>query len=582
MPRAKKRSTNVATAAKRNVQNNFPEDEIQALRDAGVAEAWVRLMRQGMGGQLAFIKGAPFLWSIDKILSMPTAIQEEFGGGRYRVDLYDASDVHKLIESVPAFFLRLEGAQIVSPVSDAHPTAKDQRKFVPGQVYDPQSGQVMAPIGSIPIRELQSQPSDAVALQQLEVKAEELRQERALREQERVSNNTRAESLQRQLLDLQKQLAEAENRRERDALAAKIEGLTAGQRQPHAESNTLETVLKFVAAVTPFVPVFQEMVRSGRDSSVQLQTAQQAAQNQAQIAQMELLKTFVGAPRQDMLTQIVPIIGAIAPIAKLFMENRSPDKMAELMTTMTDTQLQSIAAMKTMYEALTPEDNNPMASFLHTAVGQLMNLGEQMVRVNKPQAPQQIQAEVVEREQQQVAQPQQAPTQSRRARPNGSSNGNGNGHTTVSDAVKTFDGSTVNYFVRSVMGATTIPRELRTQAWEGIYFALHSMAPPEAIAKQIAAELNRAFDAGKLPALFAPIYDSNSPYAPSVVLQQLLAGLPIADLRPAYVQDVLQAFDGRFVDEPQEVPTEDQGDDGNHDEHAEAHAEEQERELVHA
>jgi hypothetical protein len=252
-----------------------------------------------------------------------------------------------------------------------------------------------------------------------------------------------------------------------------------------------------------------------------------------QTSTQSMLTTLATQKPQDPLGGLLSLAPVLAPLIKEWMSARSPDRMAEMMSNMTDANLSQLSLLQQFIAPLVESNDNPLASFLQQGVQAMVDIAQKMSAAAKPPPPRQVRVQSTQpgREPQQQQPPQQATraprTASRQPEP-------------------PVEVSQANYFADMIMGAGNLDPALKTPAWRNVYFALHGDVPAIEVAKEIGTILSSQQQDGTLIADFLPIFQDDSGVAPSDILAPFLMGLPVGAMRPSYVQEVLQAFEDLF------------------------------------
>ncbi len=517
MPRKKRNRSHTRTNM-RQAQNEIPREQIMEAAKSHPMVS-IKVLRTSGNGMWSTIKGNPFAMDTIKLVDVDAWLQEQFGGGQYRVEARVAHDPTQVLEMIPLFMVKVEGVPKVSELPTDH--HKQRTQDLP---LDP-SGNVNT--GNLRPRDYMSNTPDAIAMSVLQNREQELTEERKLREQERMASDKRLGDMQKQLLDMQKTVATAESRREIAALEAKLEAVvqrasTAAVVPPKEKIDWVGMAPILAPTITAVAGIAVAVIESGK---ARAQAADERAQKHTEL----LVTTMAGNKPADPLAGIVSLLGiaipAATPLIKGFLEARSPDKMGELVSTMADNNLSQMSMMKQLLDPILQQEDNPLVTFLQQGMNSLMEVAQHMVKATAP------------------AQPQQT------ARVNAGparviSNGNGNGQHAPEG-----DEATANYFVNLIMAAPNVPAEFKTPEWQEILRDMHAFEPAEDVARAIATHLAAQSDAKTLPTFLLPIFKEDS-VAPSQVLGQFLAGLPVAAINAQYVNDVLSSFDALFSEDP--------------------------------
>jgi hypothetical protein len=507
-----------------------------------------KIQRRSATGMLSTIKGSPFAMETKRVADIDAWCQEQFGGGLYTVEVRSVDNPLQVIESIPFFGFRVEGEPKVSVLPNQHPLHPQGIREIHGPL-DPTTGRAAMP--TIDPRDLAAHRSDEVAMQQLQQRDRELAQERELRETDRRSAESRFEAQQRQLNEMQKQLAEAENRRERAVLEAKLEQATRVPAAPPAppKVNWAETLPMVATALGAVTPIVVALIDSSKERSKQMVEQQTKTLDTQLNMQTQLMTKLAENKSADPLASIVALAPIAAPLIKGFMEQRSPDKLAEVMASVADNNLSQLSILKQFVEPLIPHpDENPLSAFLQQGLQSLIETAQHMVKAtSQPQQP-------ASRTLSGNGHAQTVTAGNRHGHAHGHVNGNGNGQSHQAPA--TDADATAHYFVQLIVAAPNVPKECKTPEWREIYHDIHTFAPAEEVARKIAAMLEQQLDAGQLPTYFQPMFAANSTQSPGEILGQLVSGLPAAGIRPDYVQDLLAIFDSLFENSPDNVAEE--------------------------
>lgn len=515
MPRKKKKRFDVAN---RQAINEIPRDAIIEAAKIHTLVS-VKIKRTSGSGQWASLKGNPFAMETAALIDVDAWLLEGFGGGQYHLEVRVANNPLEIIEAIPPFMVKVEGAPKVTLLPETHP--RHPHRHEQDQPLDPTTGRAAVPQNRP--QDFMSSTPDAIAMSVLQTRETELAHERTLREKERRENDARHAQLQQTVLDLQKQAASAENRASIAALEARLEALTAAAAKPApvAEKRPLDWVGMapiLAPVVTGVFGVVTAVIESGKTR------AESSAAREQKHTEL-IMTTLAGNKPADPLAGITTVITLVAPLVmpiwKSYMDARSPDKMADMMSTMVDQNLSQMSMMKTFLDPILNQEENPLVEFLKQGMDSLMQVAQHMVKSTPGAA---------------AAQAKQvtAQTQTARVIPNAGAK-----------APEEGDDPSVTYHVNLVMTSPNIPQELKTDEWRDLLYSLHAFDPADEVAKAISVHLTELVDENKLPAFFLPIFNDAN-ILPSMILGQFLSGLPAASINPAYVQEVLQQFDALF------------------------------------
>ncbi len=497
-----------------------PVDEIQAAISAAEHQrVWVFLKRK-THDRLFAIAGKTER-TLEDLLHPEEWILPMCGGGRYRVETMDLEK--RGIEVIPPYWVDIDGR----PKS-----TQEIRAYLAGtggSTPEPGSGGPMyppPPYGYPPYpypmpsyeggeppdpRQFWQQPPDAVAQENTRAMRKELEKKEDEHKRERDELLKRIDKLTDRIADMQKQHAESIAKEQMARLEARIEALKTG-----GASTKESTTAELVKAAGLFAPVLIAMVQG----SQQTKALDVQQQQKAQELQLQTLSTFMKSNAGGFTEFLKVALPALGPMVVKMFEERSPSKMAELIGTMGESNLTMFSMVGEMMRQIMPsEPDNPWMNVIQQGLDSVKAVAEQMAKVSKPgpaaQVPHQIQAQ------------------------------NGQDGSTPQDQAKAIADLLIN--------EPSIPEDLRTREWHGIYWSIHRLEEPKQVASDIGSLLMQLDERKRLPAMFKTVFsDESTP--PRVFLKPLIDLLPIARRGPDgrspyddYIEALYAAFDANFM-----------------------------------
>jgi hypothetical protein len=506
--------------AKQTALEEIPLDQIQEQSSA-YPRVLVFLKRKSAQGYWSSIAGKTE-HDIGELVHPEEWITPLCGGGRYRVEAMDPNDAKVYV--VPPFMINIDAAP--KPNADIRrtmavgwsgtataPATGGQPMYPPfGYPYPPPgfegSGEPVDP------RMYWAQPPDAIAQENTKRMAKELENANAEHKKERDALIGKIDKLMERMADTEKRNSENLAKEREARLEAKIEAMAKGN-----SSNKGETTAELLKAASMFAPVLVALVASGKDNK---QIESQQAQKSQELM-LQTISTFTKSSGgfADILKVALP---SLAPLVIKMFDERSPSKMAELIGTMGESNLAMFAMVSDMLRnVIPPESDNPWMPVIQQAFDSVRNVAEQMAKVSKPGPAQRLQNVPP---MQQMASPTQT---------NGVAQTNAQAKA-IADAI---------------CKEPSLEESLRTKEWHEIYYAIHALHSPTDVADMLAARLSDLHDKNALPSFFRGVFE-DSTRAPSSFLKPLLDGLPIRE-EPAYIVELLKAFDATFDSVPAEV-----------------------------
>lgn len=358
-------------------------------------------------------------------------------------------------------------------------------------------------------RDFMSQPPDAIAMQWAEHNQQTaaVLQQQLDKERERHRRELEAERERNRQLELTIRDNDA---RHRDALAElRQEMLVKLNAQPQRPDYA-----PLLAAV---VPVFTALIEASSSRSRESLSAQQKSM-EMQMSGLQSVMSTVAGKKDDGGTKMLEIF---MPMMLKSMDERSPGKMADLLATMSESQMAMLSLTTQAMRDLMPEESdNPLHQILFRGLEGIERVVSAVSETDSGAAPTQ-------------STPNQLPAQQ-------TSSANGAKELTAE--------STPEEMAQAVYAGA--PAEYQTRQWLTLFTMIHDVqtAAPH-VARQLAVHLDRLDQQGRLPALLQPVMEQGEGVAPSAVLRSFLERLPVAAFNPQRLDAICRAFDNEFEDD---------------------------------
>jgi hypothetical protein len=483
---------------------------------------------------------------------------EVYGGGAYIIEVRDPNNPTQHL--CPRFSLNIDNVPPKGMTADG----RNMGALAPGA--PPMSFQVHAgmreglPVGHYPLgqgptaaatapnpRDYATFTSDVLAVQQTQELREELKRTQA-------ENARRQRALELQLENERKQreadrvaheraLQEQRDRELREQIAALR---SAPPPKPAIDMTAIITMV--TAGLGALVPLFVAMVNAGKDRQQLALDAQKSDSERQMNLFLQMIKRDDGAQQKQFMEMMFKLIDA---------QKQSPDKLAEVIATMSESQMQTLHMTAQVMQQLAPPEDTPGMQIVKTLLEGAQDISRAVITAQQPQrvqvraVPPQPRTQVIDAE----ATPAQAaeaagPERKRRVveAPPGQANGV-NGETPPPMTQPT----TPEQLAKVVVADPTWPDDMKNGAWQRMIAALHTSRDPQEVGEEIARTLQGLKDIGELTPLLHPMFEDNGP-APSALLRPIFDRLPIAS--PEYTEHynaVLAVIDAQYVeDEPQQ------------------------------
>lgn len=489
------------------VRQEIPVDEIkEAMKN--YPEVIVMIRRRNLRGSWASV-GPSVRKSTEDLLEIADFCREVAGGGKFKVDALDPMD--KTRHVVPPFEFENEGQERPSKL-----TASGAPGFSPGA--NPQRPPQWGPQMPGPVY-IDRGGGDADAAGIAQEHARDYRQDFIAEKHAREADR---EKFEHSLAEVNARIAETERkaqdeiRRERERQAEeRFRAMELRMSTPPKSSMDAATIAAFAG---PAAAVITAIIEAGKTRS-QLQAE---GLERSVTTQLALVKDLVTGKKDDGGTE--RLMAIMMPLVKASMEEKSPSKIAELVTAQADASMQTLSIVAQFLEKMSPADSdNPWVDMARQAVGSITKAAEQMTQYSRQAVGgQRLGAGNGAQPQQQLAPEYASPKQ-------------------IADAVYKAPG---------------LPKGLKTSAWYEVFFELHVQVDPAEVAKKMAQLLEAA---DPTPPPFTGLFqDENNP--PSHYLAPFLQQLPVWQQNPQYAQAVLHAFDNAFGTEDDEDEDDDDAD----------------------
>lgn len=528
-------------ATKRLTLEEIPIDKLKELQDQH-PDVLLYFRRQNAKGQMESLASKPFPMADLLTDGVENYLRDLYGGGSYIVEVRNIA-LHTE-ELVTRYRITVQGQRIGSEQPYSRATAyaaPTQREVTLGYHFEGRAPIAAGyqPPGARP-SDFMSNTPDAIALDQLRTVREELA--RLRREAGERDRKHAAEKEQlRQRLEDQRLATEKANADARDReLRAQYDSLRAELlRKPEPQKPAIDfTALAAIFAA--FVPVLTAMINSSKERQQLQLNSQQHSSDQHTNMLLALMK------RDDGGKSGLELVMTLLP--KL-MEANNPGKIADVIATMGESQMQTLAMAAQAIQALAPAEDSPGMMIVKTALDGVMGIADQFqhrqLASQQPPQPQQrvlapqqqapvAEAQVVpaaEAQQAQQVQPA-AGAQQRRQRP-----------------APNAGPRTPRELAKAIISDPIWPADMKSQQWVFLLTTLHSDRAPTEIGEEIASMLQGMNDTGRLAKIFDPMFEDGGP-PPSELLRQVFAPLPIA--QPDYADHynaILATIDAQYAEE---------------------------------
>jgi hypothetical protein len=490
-------------------RQEIPVDEIREAVKS-YPECIIKIRRRNIRGQWSSC-GPSFKRPTEDLIDIEGVLHEAAGGGWFHVDALDPNDRTRHV--VPPFEIEVEGAERPSTFSRTGAAG-----FSPGG----RPGAPPTQWGPPPVQIIREDGGGAADIAQEH--ARDYRQDFIAEKQAREADR---EKFERALGDMNARIADTEKRAQHDLQAAKdrswSDKLEAMEKRLSQPQTPVKPAIDYAALGTlasSLTGVITAVIASGTArSQQQVESARLAAGEHR-----ELLTTLLKRAPDD--GGNAKLMEAMSPIIKSVMEERSPSKMAELVTAHADAAMQNLSIVGQFLDKITPQDSdNPWVDMAKNAVDSITKAAKEMSAY------------------------------SRSSLSGGAPRGaNGRGPAPAQLAPD----ASPKQIADTIYKAPGLPAGLKTADWYQVFFDLHVQVDPKEISKKIAHLLEHA---RPVPAPFMGLFeDEQNP--PSAYLTQLLQQLPVWQDQ-SYCRAVLAAFDAAFMtedddddddEEPEEEP----------------------------
>ena len=349
----------------------IPEEEIARLAET-IETVLIKVRRRNDKGQLATLYSG-LRFQTEDLISIEDWCARNGGGGRYRIDVYSLDAPGK--RPMPAFEFLLEGTprphrslahpEPINPADDrpryAEPRPGVDYVVEPGALgqawgaglHDEQTraqffggaslgfdrgsrrNQAQLPPGA-------TMASDALAVKQIAKLEAELAEQR--HESKSLMARLEADAA-RAREEAQREREKAREERHQSEMA-QLRMLIDAKSQGKEKSSVAE----IAATLAPFVPVLQALVVSKSDAGSKALDAQMSGVNTLMQA------TLQQSQKPDFMETLVKFAPIVTPMIAKFFDSRSPEQQAALYQAMSEQNLNSVAMMAQLVEALAPAD----------------------------------------------------------------------------------------------------------------------------------------------------------------------------------------------------------------------------------
>jgi hypothetical protein len=488
------------------VRQEIPVDEIkEAMKN--YPEVIMMIRRRNIRGSWASV-GPSVRKATEELLEIADFCREIAGGGKFKIDALDPND--KTRHVVPPFEFENEGQERPSKL-----TTSGAPGFSPGA--DPRRPPQWGPPGP-PVIIDRGGDADAAGIAQ-----EHARDYRGDFQTEKTAREQDRERFERTLADLNTRIAETEKRAAQELQR---------ERERHAEERfrVLEAKLAapppkpafdaaaIAALATPVVTLITAVIEAGKTRS-QLQAE---GLERSVSTQLSLVRDLVAKKPDDGGT--TKLMEMFMPLVKASMEERSPSKIAELVSAQADASMQTLSIVSQFIDKMAPEESdNPWVDMARNAVNSITKAAQEMSAYSRQAV--------------------------------GGSPRLGTGANGAAQQQQLAPDATPKQIADAIYKAPGLPKGLKTPDWYEVFFELHIQTDPTEISKKMAHLLENA---DPTPPPFTGLFeDENNP--PSHYLATFLQQLPVWQQNPQYAQAVMRAFDGAFGTEGDDNADGDQG-----------------------
>jgi hypothetical protein len=444
-----------------------------------------------------------------ELASIEEWLRENHGGGRYRVS--PRNPQNELEEVTAPFYVEIAGAPRTEqqPMRQRAPSPFGQpitplRSGIPSWPQMPNIREARRDEGpDFDPSQFMTQTPDAIAMEQVRVMREELRDLRA-------DNAKLLEVSERKLEAERAERARADKDHLKFQQAHDKEIMDFRMQLIAAQSTPKVPQIDWVPLIVAAVPVVTALITSGKDrQALQLNAQQEAAKLQSQQTQA-IFGALDKGHKPD--TGLKDMLALAMPLVIKIMDEKSPSAVTKLISAMADNQLQTISMVGQLMQQMAPDDSNPWMDVARKAIEGVQSVAEQMVEV------QAVKTGTARARVQQSAPPQST-------------------QKALSPA------STPAEFADALFNAPNLPAELKTQTWYELFAMMHDVKQdPRETAIAISKHLESLADANKLPAMFAGVLEDDGK-PPSTHLRPFLDQLPLAQLSPQRLNAICTAFD---------------------------------------
>lgn len=542
-------STGTAVAVVREI----PLEQIHEAIDQNLFESGVELRIQYKNN-----RGTPIFLTrtqvpLEALVSdLEDWLRSQWGGGTYRIDARDPASGKRALP-IPVFEVSIHGPPRLASNGTVLPPGHTPSSFaagaqgssqmsgfqapwapatqgfgqplVPGSVQVPQApwGQAAAPAygpsaHQVPVM---SMPPDAIAMNELQKTQAALERERLAHAKATAEANKRFEALTAQINEMR--LKEEDRARQLDAqhmrneMRRMEEGFKAALEHERNRRPSFD-LAALAGVVSAVVPVVTAMISTRSEQSSKAFEMQQSGINNLLKATLERgdskwLEKLIGA-----LPVLLP---AVAPVFKLWAEQKSPAAQADLVATLSENHLTALSMMaKFMNEMAGAGPDQPAwVGVFQQMIGTVVSSIDSMVKSNKAavgipvqsqhfQQPKMMQPQIP-----QPAQPSMTPAQAAMGGMPTSA------PTTPQNEPVLSIGAQV---ARAVMAEPSVPQDFKTAPLMKLIEDLHNKVDAELTAKFFADHLRELGD--DVPKLLKEIWNTDEP---EQLLQSVFVNLPI-------------------------------------------------------
>jgi len=498
---------------------NSTEPQLDKIREAAALYPEVRLTirrRDRINGKIASLPNMMARTADLADGTLEENLRARYGGGSYLI--YAVNPANTMEQVIPTYNTEIEGPPLTQQQAAANvpamlggrPAAAAPQMYYPGVQFASFVPADDRPPSTIDPSLFMSMPPDQMA-REMGARMEAMLAERlkesaaATARLEKELKETQAETVrEREKREEERRQHEKEiHRQEMDALRQQIAGGNG-----HKPTFDFGEIAKLVAAG---VPVLTALItsRSGREEAV-LKLQQDNSR-----AQLDGIKELVRAQFDrtggvdKTIESLVKVVPLFVPVLKIWLEERSPTKTAELVSALAENNLTTLNMVGQFMNNFAEEQPQSMwAQLAKQAIQGVQEIASQMT--------------VDARKRPALQQPQQRP-------------------------VVTQIPQTPQEWADAIVGSPNTPQEFKTPKWHELWRMIHDPnVPAQQVTDELGTHLDELQGTPAMPEVFRTLH-SDEETLPSVFLGQLLSQLPLSQNDPARVKALCEAIDVSFT-----------------------------------